>query len=196
LERPAQAGKSYQQALDIRIEIGDFRNQAATLAKLGELCVEGGDHTGAIAYCERALQISRDTYDQRKVAEALSTMAVAFYMCGDHDESIACAEEAVALCHAMSDARGEARALEILAHAQQATGDRAAADHGRARALSLIPDSVDPIAARIRVALNSTALSESGVPGPRENSRIKSTESRATASKRLCTDPAPGLRTR
>jgi len=166
-ERPDDAENFYQRALRIWTQDGDIRGQAVTLAKLGELHAECDRPQEAVEYCERALRISREVYDQRKVAEALIIRGAAQYQLGMHDESIASVEEAAALCRGLHHARGEARALEILAEAQYFTGDAAQADDNRAKALSLVANS-DPVAVRIRAALNAPRSTASSVPGQRE----------------------------
>jgi tetratricopeptide (TPR) repeat protein len=167
-EQPDQAEEYYQRSLALRVQESDVRNQATTLAKLGELCIERDNPQQALNYCEQSLTISRETFDHRKAAEALCIRAVAQYRLGAHDESIASGEESAVLCHALSHAAGEAHALEVIAMAQQAIGDTAAADHNRAKALSLLPDPNSPVAARIQAALSSTGSIAHSLPEQRE----------------------------
>ena len=176
-ERPADAERFYQRSLAMRVQLNDIRQQATTLAKLGELCVDD-DAQKAIEYCEESLTISRDTYDHRKAAEALTIRGAAQYKLGAHVESAASAEEAAVLCGALSHSRGEARALEILAHAQEAMGETTAADESRAKALTLIEGSHDPIAARIRAALHAPERSVHGVPAQLTESKSGSSRTR------------------
>jgi tetratricopeptide (TPR) repeat protein len=175
LEQPALAMSYCERALALRVEAGDLRGQAATLIKLGELAIEADDPQRATEHCAKALDISRSTFDQRKSADALRTGAMASYKLGCHDESIAAAQEAAALCHAMSDTRGEAHALDILAQAQKAGGDYTAADRTWTNALALVADLNDPVAARIRNALDASNGSRHNMPGPRQTRDEKAT---------------------
>jgi tetratricopeptide (TPR) repeat protein/tRNA A-37 threonylcarbamoyl transferase component Bud32 len=88
LNKPEEAVRNYEQALEIRRRIRDQRGIAKSLDKLARVEVLLGKNKAASAHFEEALQVNREIGDKRGLGDVLVDLGNFYDDSGDHDRSL------------------------------------------------------------------------------------------------------------
>jgi serine/threonine protein kinase/tetratricopeptide (TPR) repeat protein len=88
MERPEEALRNYQQALEIRERLGQKGGMAATLSELAQVHVRLGKPAEALTYHQQALGIRREIGDKRGVALTLAALGNLHYGASRYDEAL------------------------------------------------------------------------------------------------------------
>jgi CHAT domain-containing protein len=117
------AVESYECALAVWREIGDRREEAATLARLSDALSLLGDLRQALSRAEEALALWRVEGERRGEAAALGKLGLAYSEVGEQRRGLAFLGEALLLYRADADARGQAETLNDIAVAHGGLGE-------------------------------------------------------------------------
>ena len=146
----AKALDAYAQALAIKEELADRRQQAWILSRIGDVHASDGDHVKALAAYRRATGIWEAIGDPRGTAGGLAQVARASLETGDYETALASYRRAADL-YGKGQPAFTASALSGMARVYAASGDESAAlEHAR-QAAALArggPDDVRWVALR------------------------------------------------
>ena len=124
--RRAQA--MLEEALAIRLEVGDEADAATTLNQLGLIGLELGDLEAAERHCRHGLEIRRALGDESAVAASLNTLGGILQFGGRTAEAAPLLEESLAIRRAAGDEAGASVSLGNLALVARDRGDLDAAE--------------------------------------------------------------------
>jgi CHAT domain-containing protein len=118
-----QALERYEKVLAAWREIGDRREEAATLGRMSDALGGLGDLRDALARADDALTLWRLQGDRRGEAAALDRVGLAHSELGDQSRALEYLEQALALRRADGNVRGQAESLNDIAVARGALGE-------------------------------------------------------------------------
>lgn len=118
-----EAQRCYQQALEIRRDIGDRLGATATLNNLAVLAWERGDLDHARSGWLQTLDEAEGIGALPLAALALCNLGELALAKGDHEEGRRRASEALDIAREIDERRVQAEAMRILAQAEKALGD-------------------------------------------------------------------------
>jgi len=118
-----EGAELYGKALAAWRELGDRREEAATLERLVHVAFVEGDSGRALARAEEALALWRLVGDERGAAVALDERGLALTHVGEPRRALESLEEALERRRASSDLRGQAETLNNMAVASGNLGD-------------------------------------------------------------------------
>ncbi|MEJ2852022.1 MULTISPECIES: ATP-binding protein [unclassified Saccharothrix] len=134
----ADAMRHARQALGLARRAGHPIAEARSLAQLGRVLDEVGEHRGGLAHFRRAAEILSAEDDLLNLASALNAIGRSLHHLGDHRRAVEYYGVVAALERAWGDVWSLARTLDRLGDAQDALGDRTAARSAWTEALSLL----------------------------------------------------------
>jgi tetratricopeptide (TPR) repeat protein len=149
----ARARDLEQEALSLRLAVGEPDEIAHSEETLGSIYSRLGDHDLALRHCYRALDISRETGQRLLTADALNTLAFISLALGDPRRAIASYMEVLAIYRQAGEKLSIATALTGLGDAQQAAGDYPAARVSWQQAVTLLHDQPGSDAQPLRARL-------------------------------------------
>lgn len=118
-----QALERYAAALTAWRELGNRREEAATLGRMSDMLGKLSDLREALVRADEALTVGRLLGDRRGEAAALSRVGLAHSELGDQRQALDFLEKALALRRADGDVRGQAETLNDIAVARGALGE-------------------------------------------------------------------------
>ena len=127
LGRTEESAKCHEEALGIRMSLGDRRGTAIALVGLASALRLSGDRDAARSRYADALTIFREIGDARAQAVALTNLAILDASDSDLESATPFFVEALAAYRAAGDRIGEARALHNLGELSSKRGDKPAA---------------------------------------------------------------------
>ena len=119
-----QAMRAYRRALDLAVQSGDEKSQAAALT--GSAAVEYGkaNYDNAEKLARQGLAISEKLGDQKGISDALQQIATVQYRRGDFQASKETIERALEIRQKLGDRAGVAMAFNNLGNASRQLGDK------------------------------------------------------------------------
>ena len=87
LGKNKEALVNFQEALQIRRDIGDNRGLGDTLIDLGNFYDDRGDHDQALQMYKESLQIERDIGNERLQAACLNNIAGVYFAKGQYEDA-------------------------------------------------------------------------------------------------------------
>jgi non-specific serine/threonine protein kinase len=99
------------QALEIRIELGDLSGEAEVLGDLIDILRGWARLSEALKLSERVLEINQQLNDQDKAANALSVMGTVYWRTGNYDRALELYEEALQIANKRDDTFLEAHCV-------------------------------------------------------------------------------------
>jgi tetratricopeptide (TPR) repeat protein len=120
--QPQQALELYEQALQLRREMGDRAGEAATLNNMGLVYRATGHPQQALELLEQALPLKREMDDRDGAAATLNNMAEVYQATGQPQRSLELFEQALTINREVGNRAGEATTLNNMATVYQATG--------------------------------------------------------------------------
>jgi CHAT domain-containing protein len=117
------AMERYEKVLAAWHELGDAREEAATLGRLSDALSGQGDLRQALARAEQALALWQLVGDRRGEAAALDRVGLAHSEVGEQRRALEFLEQALALRRADGDLRGQAETFNDIAVARGALGE-------------------------------------------------------------------------
>ena len=118
-----EAAELYAKSIAGWHELGDPREEAATLSRLTHVLFIQGESRGALARAEESLSLWRLVGDERGAAVALDQGGLALTKLGDPRRALESLEQALELRRTSSDLRGQAETLNNMAVAFGNLGD-------------------------------------------------------------------------
>ncbi|MGA7989864.1 MAG: CHAT domain-containing protein [Thermoanaerobaculia bacterium] len=112
----------YEKALAVFREVGDRREEAATLARMSDALAWQGDHRPALERAEQALALWRAEDDRYGEAAALDQVGSSLSDLGDEKRALGYFEQALALRRADGNFLGQAETLNNIAVARGSLG--------------------------------------------------------------------------
>src|ERR671930_314992 len=88
---------SYNEALQIRRDIGDKRGVGGTLLDLGNFYDDQGDHDKALEFYKESLQVERDIGDESMQAICLNNIGNARFAKGEYEDALTYFQQALQL---------------------------------------------------------------------------------------------------
>ena len=123
----AEARRLYQDALNIKQQLGSRVSAAYTLGQMGNLARAQGDLDEAKTLYDQVRDISQQMGDRRSVAKALHQLGNVAYLQGDYAEARRLYQESLDIKQQLGDRAGVAQTLHQLGMLAQAQGDYAEA---------------------------------------------------------------------
>lgn len=123
-----RAERFYEQALELRRELGEQRAIALTLNNLGVIAQFRGDYGRATTLHEESLDIFRSLGDEQGIGLTLLTLGVMAHLRAEIGQATEWYEEALELFRRLGDRHGVAASLTNLGNLASARGDHAAAE--------------------------------------------------------------------
>ena len=117
LEQVEKAIEHYERALEISIEIGDWRGKGLHLGNLGSAYSDLGQVEKAIEYYKQALDILRKVGDRRGEGSHLGNLGLAYSNLGQVEKSIEYYKQTLDILRKVGDQRGEGANLGNLGSA-------------------------------------------------------------------------------
>ena len=114
LGRQQEALKYYEQALQIRREIGDRGQEGVVLNNLGNVYYDLRQKQEALRYYEQALQIHRDLKNRKEEGTTLTNLGSMYNVLGQKQEALHYYEQALRIRREVGDRRGEGATLANL----------------------------------------------------------------------------------
>ena len=113
----AEAVKAYEQALQIRQQIGDKAGEVSSLAIIGNTLYVAGSYQRAKDYIEQALNLARLTKNRIEVGNQLGNLGLVYHKLDNTEKAIELYQEAIEVRHEIGDRHGEAADLGNLGNA-------------------------------------------------------------------------------
>lgn len=163
-ETSKHAVERYESALVAWRDVGDRREEAATLARLSDALSLLGDLRQALARAEESLALWRLESDRRGEASALGKLGLAHSEVGEQRRALEYLGEALALYHADGDSRGQAETLNDIAVAHGGLGELPEAVAGYTDAMSFADAAGDRLG--VATILKNRAVDYLGLGEP------------------------------
>src|SRR5262249_53829651 len=119
-----RAIEKYQEALRFYRDVGDRRQEAAALNRIGMAYYSLGEKQKALDDYNQALPIKRDAGDRPEEAATLSDIGLAYYSLGERQKALDYYNQALPIIRAADDREGEAITLNRIGMAYDALGER------------------------------------------------------------------------
>ena len=117
-----------EEALGVRMRLGQLAEAASTLNQLGLIGLDQGDLDEAERHCRQGLDIRRSLGDDGAIAASLNTLGGVLHFGGRQDDARAMFEESLAIRRALGDEAGSSVSLGNLALIARDLGDLDGAD--------------------------------------------------------------------
>ena len=118
-----RARPSFEEALAIRLELGELEEAAATLNQLGLIGLDTGDLGEAERHCRHGLEIRRGLGDEASIAGSLNTLGGILQFGGRNEEAAELLAESVAIRRRIGDEAGVSVSIGNLALVARDRGD-------------------------------------------------------------------------
>lgn len=132
-----RAAALHEEALALRLALGDSHGIASSLDNLGIVAFKQGDNGRSAALFEEALELRRALGEKQHIAASLTSLGLVAFEQGDYRRAASLHGEALALLRALKDSRGIAGSLDNLGIALSEQGDYARAATLHEEALTL-----------------------------------------------------------
>ena len=119
-----QALAFFNQALPLRIQVGDKRGEATTLNNIGRVYDDLGDKQQALHFYNQALPLQQQVGDKRGEATTLSNIGAVYDALGDKQQALHFYNQALPLQQQVGDKAGEATTLSNIGAVYDALGDK------------------------------------------------------------------------
>ena len=119
----ARARPMFEEALRIRLDLGELEDAAATLNQLGLIGLDTGDLEAAERHCRHGLEIRRSLGDQAAIAASLNTLGGVLQFGGRNDEAAELLTESVEIRRRLGDEAGVSVSIGNLALVARDRGD-------------------------------------------------------------------------
>ena len=139
-DSPGQAKEPATRAVELSLEVGDRKLEAASLNNLACSLSAVGDQAAAIQCAQRALAMMDETDETGFRAYALSTLGQAEYRAGDYERGITHLLESLCIFRAQRDRFEEANTLRLIAMTHREAGNLPSARHAWQTALPILSD--------------------------------------------------------
>ncbi len=111
LNKPEDALRNYQQALEIRRKVGDQRGIANSLLQMGQIQDAMGDSKAALASWNEAVEVDRKIGDKNGLIQNLMTLGSFYLDHGQNDEALKVTNEALQIARDSGDEAAQATLL-------------------------------------------------------------------------------------
>jgi serine/threonine protein kinase/tetratricopeptide (TPR) repeat protein len=111
LNKPDDAMRNYEQALEIRKNVGDQRGIASTLGQMAQLQDAQGNFNGALASYNDAIKVDRQIGDKTGLARDLMNLGSLYHDHGKYDEALTYTSQALQLYRDTGDELNQAQCL-------------------------------------------------------------------------------------
>jgi predicted ATPase len=118
-----RARPAFEEALAIRLELGELDEAAATLNQLGLIGLDTGDLDEAERHCRHGLEIRRGLGDEASIAGSLNTLGGILQFGGRNEEAAELLAESVAIRRRIGDEAGVSVSIGNLALVARDRGD-------------------------------------------------------------------------
>jgi predicted ATPase len=118
-----RARQLLEEALALRLKLGQRLEAASTLNQIGLLCMETGNGEEAEILCRQALELRRDVGDEAAVAASLNTLGGVLQYAGRREEAGELFEESLAIRRRLADDAGASVSMANLALVARDLGD-------------------------------------------------------------------------
>jgi predicted ATPase len=119
----ARARPMFEEALRIRLELGELEDAASTLNQLGLIGLDTGDLEEAERQCRHGLEIRRGLGDEASIAASLNTLGGILQFGGHNEEAAQLLTESVEIRRALGDEAGVSVSIGNLALVARDRGD-------------------------------------------------------------------------
>ncbi|HET7473880.1 MAG TPA: tetratricopeptide repeat protein [Candidatus Limnocylindrales bacterium] len=119
----ARSRPLFEEALRIRLDLGDLEDAAATLNQLGLIGLDTGDLDEAERHCRHGLEIRRGIGDEAAIAASLNTLGGVLQFGGRNEEAAELLAESVAIRRRLGDEAGVSVSIGNLALVARDRGD-------------------------------------------------------------------------
>jgi predicted ATPase/Tfp pilus assembly protein PilF len=119
----ARARPLFEEALRIRLDLGELEDAAATLNQLGLIGLDTGDLEEAERHCRHGLEIRRGLGDEASIAASLNTLGGILQFGGRNEEAAQLLAESVEIRRALGDEAGVSVSIGNLALVARDRGD-------------------------------------------------------------------------
>jgi CHAT domain-containing protein/tetratricopeptide (TPR) repeat protein len=116
--------EKYQAALEIFRMLGDRRNQAITLERIGGVCLKLGEHRRAQQVMAEAAALTRSIGEMVGLEISLNTLGNAHEALQEYGKALACYEEALQVARTSGNRAGEAKSLSNIGTLYSIVGER------------------------------------------------------------------------
>jgi tetratricopeptide (TPR) repeat protein len=118
-----RARPAFEEALAIRLELGELEDAAATLNQLGLIGLDTGDLDEAERHCRHGLEIRRGLGDEASIAASLNTLGGILQFGGRNEEAADLLAESVEIRRRLGDEAGVSVSIGNLALVARDRGD-------------------------------------------------------------------------
>jgi eukaryotic-like serine/threonine-protein kinase len=123
LNKPDDAMRNYQQALEIRKSVGDQKGIASTLGQMAQLQDAQGNFNGALASYKEAIDVERQIGDKTGLARTLMNLGSLYHDHGKYNETLSYTSEALQLYRDTGDELNQAQCLNNIGSAHFNKGE-------------------------------------------------------------------------
>ncbi len=123
LNKLDDALRNYQQALEIRKNVGDQRGYASTLGQMAQLQDMQGNFNGALASYKEAIEVDRKIGDKTGLARNLMNLGTLYHDHGKYDDALKFGGEALQLYRDTGDELNQAQCLNNIGSAHFNKGE-------------------------------------------------------------------------
>lgn len=132
-----RARTCFEEALDLRRQLGDKSGMAGTLNALGVLFHHRGEYEQAHEYYKQALSLFQELDDHARITVALNNLGVVAERQGDYEQTQHYYRQSLDMARNMGDTAGSACALDNLGNLAYLQGDYAQALHLHKESLAM-----------------------------------------------------------
>ena len=118
----------FEEALAIRLDLGELEDAAATLNQIGLIGLDTGDLDEAERQCRQSLEIRRGLGDEASIAASLNTLGGVLQFGGRNEEAAELLAESVAIRRRLGDEAGVSVSIGNLALVARDRGDLGGAE--------------------------------------------------------------------
>ena len=136
-----EALTSWQSALEIYRDIGDYANEGVVLNNIGNIYLRQGNYAIALEYFQQSLAISRNIGDQPGEASTLNNIGIIYDLQGSYSDALNYYQQSLAIKRDIGDQPGEASTLNNIGIIYQFQGDYAEALEYYQQSLAIHRDS-------------------------------------------------------